>query len=261
MSRVQYSFTFTNAQQGAQVHLSRPGYGQVDVYATSDEGVPNDDDLYLDADNTVSVWADVDELDARTIDGRGKVLELHATRSSPTQTSSEGFASTFISGGSVGIPLPDERNMAAVGLTLGDLGAGPFPTPSVNLIFSGKRSYVGADANLDPRLAIASAGATFTYPDDAWAIVTFNGLIVTNAGAVPGLEVNNGGILSHQEVEARPLGSDQYSFSGQVWAALPADWAGGGGTDVIALQLLNVVETVALSGNTEVTIMTLSPAQ
>lgn len=107
MARVQYSFTFTNAQQGAQVHLSTPGLGLVDVYATADEGLPNDDDLILDAENAVSVWADVDTLTARTVDGRGKVLELTATRAAPTQTSSDGFAGTFANGGSVPVGVGD----------------------------------------------------------------------------------------------------------------------------------------------------------
>lgn len=101
MSRTQFSFTFTNAQPGSDVHFSAP------IYADATTPRPDGPTLVLDSSNAVSVWADAGFLVATTVDGIGQPLSATALATSPSvSTGSDAGAgghNPFGNGGSVAV--------------------------------------------------------------------------------------------------------------------------------------------------------------
>lgn len=97
MARTQFTFTFTNAQPGADVHFSAP------VYPDASTSTPDGPTLVLSSANAVSVWADAGFLVAVSVDGNGNEISATATAGSPTVSTDSGTAGTspFGSGGSV----------------------------------------------------------------------------------------------------------------------------------------------------------------
>lgn len=89
MARTEYTFTFTNAQPGAQV-----SFGDHPVFSSASDTGADGPNLTLDADNTVVVWSDAATLTARTVDGRGEAITVTATRSNSAVTSSDGTPGT-----------------------------------------------------------------------------------------------------------------------------------------------------------------------
>lgn len=89
MARREFTFTFTNAQPGAEVW-----FGDKPVYSSASDTTVDGPQLVLDDENTVVVWSDAATLTAYTKDGRGETISATATASSTTVSTDQGTAGT-----------------------------------------------------------------------------------------------------------------------------------------------------------------------
>lgn len=140
MARVQFTFTFTNAQPGASAHFSAV------VYADATTTTPDGPSLVLDPSNTVSVWSDAGYVIATTVDGNGQPISVTATADSPTVTDSDGTA-----------------------------GVNPFTTPTLgNTTITGALTHTGTTAGFFSHVVHAQPAAIADSTDAPSAITQLN---------------------------------------------------------------------------------------
>ena len=157
-----------------------------------------------------------------------------------------------------GLPLTDARNGASVALELPASLPGVFPA-DITLAMSGLGSNVGNLSDLDERLAVAVTGTALEVPNDAWFLMQFNNLVVTNPNTVPALILRSDGVVNELSFTGRLIAPDQYRFDGQVLNCFPADWATGE-TDRVSVKIANADENIAIGGNAYLYVTTFSPA-